>query len=620
MEIKEILLKYQAKPITNQQLKKISFQMENCLCKITTKNNSLATGFLAKIPTTVLITNNHVLGEEEIKIGKKIKISFNDNKIIKEILIDKNRTTLTIKKLNEEEIDITIIEIKPDDHLETQNFLEIDNNLINQDIKNYLNKDIYIIQYPKGSESAFSTGIIKNLSMKIKSYDIDHNCGTDEGSSGSPIILYNHKLIGVHRGYIKKYCNDYNKGTLLKYPIELYNNKIQNEKNILMKSKFFENLKNNFKKGKKDNSADKLNKNNFSVSSAYALTSDKSSNHEKNKNYKIQILKRKLSVNKDFYLYDTTEKERNSSNLDNKHSRLIKNHSKYSISNEKDYYNKNILTNFSLQKINSNTSVTRFSIIDNNKEKNRALSNLKSDSKRNILLTEGKNNLKNIYHKPKIKKFITLDNNKIYMMEKNYVINFEELFNLGNMFSELIISFEKSQSFEDKSLYWLNLYFNSNLNKNLDQYVSNIENLKIIKRGISSIIISILVCYILSEEENHRGSICTLKNSNYYYLSLFNLLECSNIIFILIVKFLLKKNISEINYNLVLMLKNLIKKYIPNIITFSQIIREIKIKSSMLKNDLYDLLNHKKNKLCQKVFNTVESLTLDDVLSIYKNK
>ena len=67
--------------------------------------------------------------------------------------------------------------------------------------------------------------VITNITEdKIK--NINHNCTTEEGSSGSPIInLQNYGVIGIHRGFLNKI----NKGILLKIPIEEFNGNIKNE-------------------------------------------------------------------------------------------------------------------------------------------------------------------------------------------------------------------------------------------------------------------------------------------------------------------------------------------------------------------------------------------------------
>ena len=63
-------------PASIEITKKIVNQMEKCVCKIY-NNGSTGTGFFTKIPykneyIKVLITNNHVLNENEIKDGEEI--------------------------------------------------------------------------------------------------------------------------------------------------------------------------------------------------------------------------------------------------------------------------------------------------------------------------------------------------------------------------------------------------------------------------------------------------------------------------------------------------------------------------------------------------------------------
>ena len=61
-------------------------------------------------------------------------------------------------------------------------------------------------------------------------------CSTDNGSSGSPILnLENNKVIGIHKQGSNNF--NYNKGTLLKYPlndiIKKYN-KNENKNNVII--------------------------------------------------------------------------------------------------------------------------------------------------------------------------------------------------------------------------------------------------------------------------------------------------------------------------------------------------------------------------------------------------
>ena len=102
-------------------------------------------------------------------------------------------------------------------------------NIINDKVKNaYMTKDIYIIQYKDGEEISTSNGIINEIKNEKEPFSLLHNCDTDHGSSGSPIILYNHKVIGLHRGWNSG--DYYNRGTLLQYPIKEYCKKLEQKK------------------------------------------------------------------------------------------------------------------------------------------------------------------------------------------------------------------------------------------------------------------------------------------------------------------------------------------------------------------------------------------------------
>ena len=149
-------------------------QKEKSICKIIKNEKPIGTGFLCSITgeykkRTALITANHVLGEEDLKIGKEIKITFNDNnEKIKILKIDNSR------RIYSSEIDdITIIEIINNDNLQNYNILEIDENIYNNNIKfkdKYNNKSIYILHYPHCIFFCFSYIIIFNIYIFIIIY------------------------------------------------------------------------------------------------------------------------------------------------------------------------------------------------------------------------------------------------------------------------------------------------------------------------------------------------------------------------------------------------------------------------------------------------------------------
>ena len=122
------------------------------------------------------------------------------------------------KNYTNENLDITIIEITEKD--EINDFLELDDEIINnikldsQQIeyynRYYINQSIYILNYLNGDKIMVSYGLIND----IKENQINHNCNTDQGSSGVPILsLENLKLIGVHYGASNKL--NFNKGSLI---------------------------------------------------------------------------------------------------------------------------------------------------------------------------------------------------------------------------------------------------------------------------------------------------------------------------------------------------------------------------------------------------------------------
>ena len=227
-------------PVSIEGTQKILNQMKKYVCKI--HNGSTGTGFFCKIPNynnenqliSVLVTNNHVLNENDIEIGKSIIISLNDGKEKIKIKIDKSRKIFTSKIL-----DFTFIEIKEDID-KINNFFELDNEVNEEDEylnKLYSNKSIYTIGYQEGENVKVSYGLIKSINEK----EILHLCSTKSGSSGSPIILLNNfKLIGIHYGTNKDV--NYNNGIFIKYAINEFNNSINSIKKNVLKDNFRTNI------------------------------------------------------------------------------------------------------------------------------------------------------------------------------------------------------------------------------------------------------------------------------------------------------------------------------------------------------------------------------------------
>ena len=239
--------------VTIEQTNNIIEQLEKGICKIFMDEGGKGTGFFcyikkgnSNISLPVLITNNHVLKEEAIKPGKKIKIAIYDNKNkqlkYKDIEIGDNRIVYTSEKY-----DTTIIEIKKEKD-GINYFLDLDERIF-QDNSNvfYYGSTIYILHNPGNKSPSVSYGIL-NKSNKYE-YENIHFCGTESGSSGGPILsLSEMKVFGIHKGAFKHL--DRIKGSFLKNPIEEFllksQKKVSLKNEIIIKFKSIVGRKNYF--------------------------------------------------------------------------------------------------------------------------------------------------------------------------------------------------------------------------------------------------------------------------------------------------------------------------------------------------------------------------------------
>ena len=240
---KESLLNRYPNVISYECTKKIIEQMEKFICKIKI-GETIGTAFFCEIPfpnknrmLPVLISNNHTINRDFLfNNGSELEIHINEKKDIIKLNLDKRM------KYTNEEYDITIIELKETDEIE--NFLELDDiiidDIINNNNKNkeFIDKTIYIIQYPE-SELSVSYGLLDNI-YSDKNYNFIHKCSTKNGSSGSPIMNMSNKIIGVHK---EGYKDEYNIGSFLNEAIKefiqqfYYHKDIsdnKNDKNIVL--------------------------------------------------------------------------------------------------------------------------------------------------------------------------------------------------------------------------------------------------------------------------------------------------------------------------------------------------------------------------------------------------
>ena len=197
---KEIVPMGKNSPMTKSELMNLMKIGEDSMVKIYS-NQGNGSGFFCFIndPSInfnyALFTNNHVLGKENINIGERISFEYKSE--LKNFTLDENRKVFT-----NEELDYTCIEIKKEDNF--KDFFLIDEFILNYDENKYKDKDIIILQFPNGGEISFSDGKI----MQINENKILYTSSTEEGSSGSPLIIrknvQKYYVIGIHVGGFTK--------------------------------------------------------------------------------------------------------------------------------------------------------------------------------------------------------------------------------------------------------------------------------------------------------------------------------------------------------------------------------------------------------------------------------
>ena len=157
--------------------------IQKSICKLISGKCS-GTGFFMEYKSeNYVITAYHIISNNI----KNIEIQIWNKKIIK-LNLD-NRNLILLK-----EKDIAAIQVKQNEIIDIH-YLKFDLNFTNG-YSQYNNSDIFTIGYPRNVLSTGS-GKIKY----IQDFEFYHTIPTDNGSAGSPIVLFNSlNVIGVHQG------------------------------------------------------------------------------------------------------------------------------------------------------------------------------------------------------------------------------------------------------------------------------------------------------------------------------------------------------------------------------------------------------------------------------------
>jgi len=207
--------------ITEKQVQKIKNQIDNSFCKIEINKEENIIGFFCYIPIQneinllpVLIVNNFIKKDSD-----KITIYKNNNCL--SLSIDKKRKIFSIEEYN-----ITIIEIKENDNLNMNSFLDIDEDIYEEDLKeSFAQKAIYLLYYSKSKDIKYALGVIKDIDED--DYKFEYFCDTENDSPSMGLILNlsNFKIIGFHLGAIKG--ENLNSGIFINAQIDNFNKNLQ---------------------------------------------------------------------------------------------------------------------------------------------------------------------------------------------------------------------------------------------------------------------------------------------------------------------------------------------------------------------------------------------------------
>ena len=215
------------------------------VCKIRISNRT-GSGFLIKLfrennPFYCLITNEHVIKKDEIDSNKKIEIYFDNQSEIREIELNKDKRF--IRDYLYMNIDAIVIEIIKEDNINENYFLLPNLEYING-YNIFINKGIYIPQYPNGEDLSFSKGIINS----INNYEFSHLASTQQGSSGSPIFILNTtKVIGINKQSKKDKSENY--GNFIGPIIESLKKNLKYDKKQYDKDIYYGEFKNGKREG-----------------------------------------------------------------------------------------------------------------------------------------------------------------------------------------------------------------------------------------------------------------------------------------------------------------------------------------------------------------------------------
>ena len=193
--------------------------------------------------------------------------------------------------------------------------------------------------------------------------------------------------------------------------------------------------------------------------------------------------------------------------------------------------------------------------------------------------------------------------------EKSAVLNLEELLMTEEKLSAVINCIQDCKPCAEECFEWMNSYVQSELIHNIEKFFIKEQFIKIIKISVNFNVFSLILCYIISLNEN------IFLQLNKYLLEITNI---NHKILILISKYFMHK---ILDHNMwVEKLNQLIINYDPIYKNTFQIMKEINLFCTILMKLLSNILSIYSKQELIAIFNEIEHLSSIDLIKIYREK
>lgn len=155
-------------------------------------NMAVGTGFL--IDQDVLLTNHHVLPNNEAAIGARVQFNYQKDLANNLQTIDEYRCDPGSLFFTDPALDFTIVKLQNKPGAKW-GFIGIPN-----EINISVGEDVFIIQHPRGREKMVS--LSENTVTSILNNKVQYMTDTLGGSSGSPVFNDSWELVALHHAAI----------------------------------------------------------------------------------------------------------------------------------------------------------------------------------------------------------------------------------------------------------------------------------------------------------------------------------------------------------------------------------------------------------------------------------